>query len=285
MKLSEFISEEIEKSVMINDKKVGTFPKSMVYGIKYPRCFYKESLKADNNMPRDIRDIINEYISEVMQPKIAKVTENNRELLIKGTTPKNEGNWYSHRCDELSQLMSINISLKKYINFIDTCCEDRSAFWFNPEGSSLVTPSLRILTIDNGEVCKIYISKTGELCITLTDDTFPFIRSRKVSATGTISNTCYTINIWGFPSINDFDINKLLASDDKSLRFLLDDNIHDVAEAKHIDLTAKYLTCSDCNNIFIVSEKEAKWYKDKGMKLPKRCKECRSRRKSSIPKS
>lgn len=284
MKLSEFISEEIEKSVMINDKKVGTFPKAQVYGIKYPKCFYKESLKADNNMPRDIRDIINEYIDDVMKPAIDKLSESNRELLIKGAIPEDEHNWYNDRCYLLSQLMDINISLKKYINFIDTCCEDRSAFWFTPYGKAIV-PILNILTIDNGEVCKIYISKTGELCIALTNDTFPFIRSRKVSVTGKISDTCYNINIGGYPSINDFEINKLLDSEDKSLRFLLDNNIRTVAETKHIDLNAKYLTCPDCNNTFIVGEKEAKWYKDKGLKLPKRCKECRNKRKSNIPKS
>lgn len=34
-----------------------------------------------------------------------------------------------------------------------------------------------------------------------------------------------------------------------------------------------------CKKPFTISEEEAKWLKDKGLELPKRCPECRKRRR------
>ena len=40
-----------------------------------------------------------------------------------------------------------------------------------------------------------------------------------------------------------------------------------------------YITCADCGQEFTVSEEEAKWYKDKGFEMPKRCPDCRKKRR------
>ena len=37
--------------------------------------------------------------------------------------------------------------------------------------------------------------------------------------------------------------------------------------------------CKDCGNEFYMTYKEVHFYKDKGLNLPKRCKECREKRK------
>ena len=39
------------------------------------------------------------------------------------------------------------------------------------------------------------------------------------------------------------------------------------------------VTCKDCGAQFVVSAGEQEWLAEKGFKLPKRCPECRRRRK------
>lgn len=39
------------------------------------------------------------------------------------------------------------------------------------------------------------------------------------------------------------------------------------------------ITCCDCTNIFTFTGEEQAFYKKKGFKLPKRCKECRAQKK------
>lgn len=39
-------------------------------------------------------------------------------------------------------------------------------------------------------------------------------------------------------------------------------------------------TCKDCGDKFTIEESEARWFEEKGMTLPKRCAECRKKRKA-----
>lgn len=39
------------------------------------------------------------------------------------------------------------------------------------------------------------------------------------------------------------------------------------------------IKCKDCGKEFVVDDKELKWYADRGWDVPKRCKECRTKRK------
>lgn len=48
----------------------------------------------------------------------------------------------------------------------------------------------------------------------------------------------------------------------------------EVAEGK-----SYILSCKDCGEYIFINEKEAKWYKDHGYDIPKRCKDCRQKRK------
>ncbi len=41
------------------------------------------------------------------------------------------------------------------------------------------------------------------------------------------------------------------------------------------------LTCKDCNQPFVFSEGEQKYYQDRGLAIPKRCSRCRLRRRAS----
>lgn len=38
-------------------------------------------------------------------------------------------------------------------------------------------------------------------------------------------------------------------------------------------------TCIDCGKSFTISESERSWYKEMGFEEPKRCKDCRKKRK------
>ena len=40
------------------------------------------------------------------------------------------------------------------------------------------------------------------------------------------------------------------------------------------------IVCKDCGKEFTVDEKEQEWYKEKGFELPKRCLDCRKKRKA-----
>ena len=40
------------------------------------------------------------------------------------------------------------------------------------------------------------------------------------------------------------------------------------------------MKCKECGNEFELTEKEKKFFIDKGLELPKRCKECRLRRRA-----
>lgn len=39
------------------------------------------------------------------------------------------------------------------------------------------------------------------------------------------------------------------------------------------------IKCNGCGMVFPLSNKTARWFKDKGMDIPKRCPECREKRK------
>lgn len=43
--------------------------------------------------------------------------------------------------------------------------------------------------------------------------------------------------------------------------------------------------CKGCGESFVVTEREAKWYEEKGFELPKRCLECRKNRRKNKSKS
>ena len=45
------------------------------------------------------------------------------------------------------------------------------------------------------------------------------------------------------------------------------------------DMTIK---CQDCGKDFIFTESEQKFYEEKGFTLPKRCKDCRNKRKNKM---
>lgn len=38
--------------------------------------------------------------------------------------------------------------------------------------------------------------------------------------------------------------------------------------------------CVDCNKPFTLTSDHAKWFLDRGLELPKRCKECRDKRRN-----
>lgn len=40
-----------------------------------------------------------------------------------------------------------------------------------------------------------------------------------------------------------------------------------------------FITCAECGVEFTVSEEEAKWYKEKGFAMPRRCPDCRKKRR------
>lgn len=47
------------------------------------------------------------------------------------------------------------------------------------------------------------------------------------------------------------------------------------------DLKDKELSCVDCGNVFIYTSGEQEFFKSKEMNPPKRCKECRVKKKAS----
>lgn len=289
MKLTEFIAKEIQESVLINSKAIGRLPNGRIYGIRYPKNFRNDRVQSTEYMPKDIRDVINEYIDDMMEPEVDKLKKDTRELMINGSIiTDTENAWYDDRCLQFSRLMSVIISLRKCIKYVDTVAKDCDAFWFVPRGDVVSTPQLYMLTIDNCQVCKLHISKTDELCTTLTDETYPVIHAVLVPVlknNDTDKPVGCTINVEGYPSISESNIEDLLTGKVKNVKYLLNNNSQTMDELKNVDFTAKYPVCTDCKKRFIITEGEANWYKEKGLKLPKRCKECRDKRKGNIPKS
>ena len=45
-------------------------------------------------------------------------------------------------------------------------------------------------------------------------------------------------------------------------------------------MAGKIIKCLDCNKPFTISTDHEKWFINKGLELPKRCKECRNKRRS-----
>lgn len=43
--------------------------------------------------------------------------------------------------------------------------------------------------------------------------------------------------------------------------------------------------CVNCNKPFTITSSHAKWFLDKGLELPKRCKECRTKRRNGKEES
>lgn len=58
------------------------------------------------------------------------------------------------------------------------------------------------------------------------------------------------------------------------------DNYNNLLQQKKITC----FRCKECNKFFALSEEEIKWYSDKGLALPKRCKKCRDLRKKAAAK-
>lgn len=46
-------------------------------------------------------------------------------------------------------------------------------------------------------------------------------------------------------------------------------------------MSEEKLICKDCDNEFIIEEGEQKWYEEKKLNLPLRCKDCRQKRKEA----
>jgi hypothetical protein len=44
----------------------------------------------------------------------------------------------------------------------------------------------------------------------------------------------------------------------------------------------RYIPCVDCKNIFIFTVGEQRFFNSKGLSLPKRCPDCRARRKATL---
>ena len=44
----------------------------------------------------------------------------------------------------------------------------------------------------------------------------------------------------------------------------------------------KYIPCIDCKNIFLFTVGEQRFFNSKGLSLPKRCPDCRARRKATL---
>lgn len=53
------------------------------------------------------------------------------------------------------------------------------------------------------------------------------------------------------------------------------------AEAAEEFNQGNIVTCRDCGEVFSITAKEQKWYAEKGYKLPKRCPECRWKRRQA----
>ena len=45
--------------------------------------------------------------------------------------------------------------------------------------------------------------------------------------------------------------------------------------------TRTVIKCKDCNKPFTLTEEHLQWYKDKGLEPPKRCAECRKKRREA----
>ena len=63
----------------------------------------------------------------------------------------------------------------------------------------------------------------------------------------------------------------------------LDYLLHDLNGSKDPN---EYRTCTDCHSEFCITPEEQTWYRNKGMALPKRCRDCRGyRRQQKIRKN
>lgn len=51
-----------------------------------------------------------------------------------------------------------------------------------------------------------------------------------------------------------------------------------------LELTDTKINCVDCDTQFVLSLGEQRWFKDKGFSMPKRCPDCRARRKEDREK-
>ena len=49
-------------------------------------------------------------------------------------------------------------------------------------------------------------------------------------------------------------------------------------------ITAISVKCKDCNKVFAMNRKEVQWYSRMGYPLPKRCPECRKKRRKEREK-
>jgi len=49
-------------------------------------------------------------------------------------------------------------------------------------------------------------------------------------------------------------------------------------------ITALSITCKSCRKVFVMDRKEIMWYSNMGYPLPKRCPECRKKRRKEREK-
>lgn len=50
-------------------------------------------------------------------------------------------------------------------------------------------------------------------------------------------------------------------------------------------ITAASSKCKDCSTDFVIESGEINWYNRKGFPLPKRCPDCRKKRREAAPKN
>ena len=46
-------------------------------------------------------------------------------------------------------------------------------------------------------------------------------------------------------------------------------------------VTSISITCKDCKKVFVMGRREVRWYSNRGYPLPKRCPDCRKKRKEA----
>lgn len=49
-------------------------------------------------------------------------------------------------------------------------------------------------------------------------------------------------------------------------------------------VTSISITCKDCKKVFVMGRREVRWYSNMGYPLPKRCPECREKRRKERKK-
>jgi hypothetical protein len=47
---------------------------------------------------------------------------------------------------------------------------------------------------------------------------------------------------------------------------------------------AKFIQCKDCKKFFLITDEDTKWYTEHDLNVPKRCGDCRKRRKAEAKK-